>query len=149
MSSIERKSGFTLLEVTAAMLIIALVSALVIAAWPGTGRAGLKAVTLETAAMLRHERAAAILTGRTRYVWLDHERRMLVGDSGDRVAIPRDVVLDLLSAEALRDGRGSIALFDPDGTSSGAALRLSRDELGYEVRVNWYTGGVAIVASQH
>jgi general secretion pathway protein H len=148
MSSIERKAGFTLLEVTAVMLIIALVSALVIAATPGTGRAGLKAVTFETAAMLRRERVGAILAGRTRRVWLDGDHRMLIGDGGERVAIPKDVVLDLLGVDTPRDGFGGVALFDPDGTSSGAVLRYSRDEAGYEIRVNWYTGGVAILAAQ-
>ena len=48
MSSTEHDAGFTLLEMMAVMLIIALASSLVIAATPGTGRAGLKAITLQS-----------------------------------------------------------------------------------------------------
>jgi general secretion pathway protein H len=34
--------------------------------------------------------------------------------------------------------------FHPDGASSGTVLTLSRQGAEYEVRVNWYTGGVAV-----
>ena len=60
------------------------------AATPGTGRAQLKALTLEAAALLRRERMAAILSGRDRHVSLDGVRRLLVGDAGNSVTIPRD-----------------------------------------------------------
>jgi general secretion pathway protein H len=147
MSSTDREAGFTLLEVMAVMLIIALVASLVIATTPGTGRAGLKAVTLQAAALLRRERVAAILGGRIRRVSLDGERRALVGDGGDRVAIPSDVAVDVLGADAVWSGRRAVVRFDPDGASTGAVLRLSRDRAEYEIRVNWYTGGVAIVSA--
>ena len=31
-----------------------------------------------------------------------------------------------------------------DGASSGAVLTLSREEVNYEIRVNWFTGAVAV-----
>jgi general secretion pathway protein H len=148
MSSTDREAGFTLLEMMAVMLIIALVSALVIADTPGTGRARLKAITLDTAALLRRERTAAVLAGRTTRVWLDSSRRMLIGDGGYGVAIPSDVVVDLLGVDAVWENGRAVARFEPDGTSSGAVLKYSRQEAGYEIRVNWYTGGVAVVAAQ-
>jgi general secretion pathway protein H len=126
------------------MLIIALVASLAITLAPGTGRARLKAVTLETAALLRRERLGAMLTGRDRHVSLDGERRILVGDGGDVVAIPRDVVVDVLGVNELRTDRFAVVRFHPDGASSGAVLKLSREKAEYEIRVNWYTGGVAI-----
>jgi general secretion pathway protein H len=42
--------------------------------------------------------------------------------------------------------RATVVRFHPDGASSGAVLRLSREKAGYEIRVNWYTGGVSIEA---
>jgi general secretion pathway protein H len=148
MSSADWKAGFTLIEIVAVMSIIALVAALVIAATPGTGRSRLKAVALETASMLRRQRVSAILSGRTRLVWLDGERRGLVAEGGDRVAIPNDVALDMLGVDALWVGRRAVARFDPDGSSSGAVLKYSREGAGYEIRVNWYTGAVAVIAAQ-
>ena len=126
------------------MLIIALVASLSVTMFPGTGRARLKALTLETAALLRRERVGAILTGRERHVSLDGERRVLVGDGGDIVAIPRDVVVDILGVDERWAERSAVVRFHPDGASSGAVLKLSREKAEYEIRVNWYTGGVAI-----
>jgi general secretion pathway protein H len=148
MSSADRAAGFTLIEVVAVMLIVALVASLVITMPHGTGRVGLKAVTLDTVALLRRERMGAILGGHARRVSLDGDRRILVGDSGDAVAIPPDVAVDLLGADAVWSGRLAVVRFDPDGSSTGAVLRLSRQQAEYEIRVNWYTGGVDIVAAQ-
>ena len=142
--NVDRGAGFTLIEVIAVMAIIALVASLAVTMMPGTGRAGLKALTLQTASLLRRERLGAILTGRDREVSLDGERRLLVGDGGDIVALPRDVVLDILGVDELWSGRQAVVRFHPDGASTGAVLKLSREKAEYEIRVNWYTGGVAI-----
>jgi len=144
MRNADREAGFSLIEVVAVMLIIALVSGLAVAMMPGTGRAQLKAVALETAALFRRERLGAVLTGRNRVVSLDGERRSLVGDGGDVVAIPRDVVVNILGVDEQLSGRQTVVRFHPDGASSGRVLRLSRQGTEYEIRVNWYTGGVAI-----
>ena len=133
-----------MIEVLAVMLIIALVASLVVAATPGTGRAQLKALTLDMAALLRRERMVAILSGRDRHVSLDGARRMLVGDAGNAVTIPRDVVVNLLGTDESWAGRVAVVRFHPDGASSGAVLKLSREGAGYEIRVNWYTGAVAV-----
>ena len=142
--NVDRGAGFTLIEVIAVMAIIALVASLAVTMMPGTGRAGLKALTMQTASLLRRERLGAILTGRDREVSLDGERRVLVGDGGDTVALPRDVVLDILGVDELWSGRQAVVRFHPDGASTGAVLKLSREKAEYEIRVNWYTGGVAI-----
>jgi len=142
----DRRSGFTLLEVVAVMLIIALVASLSITMVPGTGRARLKALTLESAALFRRERLGAMLTGRERGVSLDGKRRVFLGEGGQDVAIPRDVVVDVLGVNELWEGRSAVVRFYPDGASSGAVVRLSREKAEYEIRVNWYTGGVAIEA---
>ena len=88
----DRRAGFSLIEVVAVMLIIALVASLAVTTMPGTGRGRLKALTLETAALLRRERLGAVMTGRERQVSVDGEQRVLIGDGGDVVAVPRGVV---------------------------------------------------------
>jgi len=144
MWSADRNAGFTLIEMLAVMLIVALMASLVRTITPGTGRAQLKALTLEIATLLRRERLAAILTGRDRHVSLDGERRVLVGEAGEAVAVPRDVVVNVLGPDESWYGRLAVVRFHPDGASSGTVLRLSREGAEYEVRVNWYTGGVAV-----
>jgi general secretion pathway protein H len=142
--NVDREGGFSLIEVVAVMLIIAMVAGLAVAFTRGTGRAQLKAVALDTAALFRRERLGAILTGRDRRVSLDGERRLLVGDGGGVVAIPQDVAVNVVGVDERWSGRQAVVGFHPDGASSGTVLTLSRQGAEYEVRVNWYTGGVAV-----
>ena len=144
MSRAEQQAGFTLIEVMAVMLIIALVSALALTTMRGTGRAQLYAVSLQTAALMRRERLGAILTASSRQVSLDGRDRVLWGDGGSQVRIPADVVVDILGNDTVRSGRLAVVRFQPDGASTGAVLRLSREQATYEVSVNWYTGSVVV-----
>jgi general secretion pathway protein H len=150
MSPIERKAasqaGFTLIEMMAVMLIVALVSSLVVTLTPGSGRAELKSVVMQTEALLRRERVQAILSGRERRVSLDAVRRVLAGESGETVSIPRDVAIGVLGTDAQWSGGQAVVLFRADGASSGAVLKFARERVVYEVRVNWYTGGISVAA---
>jgi general secretion pathway protein H len=141
---VDREGGFTLLEVVAVMLIIAMVAGIAVAFTRSTGRPQLKAVALEAAALFRRERLGAILTGRDRRVALDGERRLLIGDGGGVVAIPADVAVNVVGIDEQWSGRQAVVGFHPDGASSGTVLTLSRQGAEYEVRVNWFTGGVAV-----
>jgi general secretion pathway protein H len=144
--SIDPQAGSTLIEVMAVMLIIALVASLAVTTVPGTGRAKLKALALETAALLRRERLGAVLTGQSRRISLDRAERILAGEGGETVAIPPDVVLDVVGADETWLGRQVVVRFMPDGASTGAALSLSWEGVRYDVNVNWYSGRVAIAA---
>jgi general secretion pathway protein H len=141
----EAEAGFTLIEMMAVMLIIAVIASLVLPMTHGTGRSQLQALALETATLIRSERVGAVLTGRVRRVAIDGERRLLIGDGGRRVSIPDDVTLDLLGVQEPWVGRRLIVRFDADGSSSGTVVRLRRGGSAYEIRVNWYTGGVTVV----
>jgi general secretion pathway protein H len=144
-SSVEAQRGFTLIETMAVMMIVALVASVAVTMTKGSGRGQLKALALDTADLLRRERLGAVLTGRRRQVFIDGDGRTLFGGGRKTVKIPGDVVLDLIGTDTSLTGRRLVARFEPDGSSSGAALRVSRDGFGYELRVNWYTGGVTIV----
>jgi general secretion pathway protein H len=141
--AVDRSAGFTLIEVIAVMLIIALVASLAVTMMAGTGRGQLKALTLEIANLLRRERLSAVMTGHQRQVSVDGERRALIGGD-DIVVIPRDVALDVLGIDELWSGRQAVVRFLPDGASTGAVLKLSREKAEYEISVNWFTGGVTI-----
>ena len=139
-----RNAGFTLIETMAVMMIIALVAGLAVTMTPGGGRPGLEAVALQTAALFRRERLGAILTARDRAVSVDGDSRVFVGDGGDRVAIPRDVLVDILGVDEQWSGRQAVVRFLPDGASSGTVVKLSRAGAAYEIWVNWYTGRVTL-----
>jgi general secretion pathway protein H len=145
MSSADSRGGFTLIETLGVMLIIALIATLIMPTARGTGRGQLKALALETADLMRRERIGAVLTRRLRHVSIDGDQRMLIGDGGKQVAIPTDVVFDVLGANEAWAGRRSLVRFETDGSSSGTVIKLTRQDLAYEIRVNWYTGGVTIL----
>jgi len=136
-------AGTTLIEMMAVMLIISMLASLVVTMMPGTGRGNLKALTLQAAALLRRERLAAILSGQRRLVSLDGNTRTLVGRSGS-VAVPRDVMLDVVGVDEVWSGRRAVVRFEPDGASTGAVLKFSWENVRYEVDVNWYSGRVAV-----
>lgn len=136
-------AGSTLIEMMAVMLIIAMLASLVVATVPGTGRGSLKALTLQTAALLRRERLAAILTGQSRHVSLDGNTRTIVAQAGT-IAIPRDVRVDVIGVNELWSGRQAVVRFEPDGASTGSVLKFSWENVRYEVDVNWYNGRVAV-----
>jgi len=144
MRNADPKAGFTLIEMMAVMMIIALVSSLAMSMPFGTSRAGLKATVFETAALFRRERMSALLSGRERGVTLDRSARAFIGRAGGMVALPNDVALDILNAET---STGELVRFLPDGASTGAVIRFTRDNGSYVLRVNWLTGGVMIDAS--
>jgi len=139
-----RNAGFTLIEMQAVLLIIVLIAGLAVTMMPGSGRTQVKAAALQTAALFRRERLRAILTAREREVSVDGTARAFVGDGGDRVAIPRDVTVDILGVDEQGSGQQTVVRFLPDGASSGTVVKLSREGIAYEIRVNWYTGGVAL-----
>lgn len=142
-NSHDPRAGSTLIEMMAVMVIIAMLASLVGVMTPGTGRAKLKALTLQTASLLRRERLAAVLTGAPRQVALDAQARQLVGSSGT-IELPRDVVLDVVAVDEVWSGRQAVVRFLPDGGSSGAVLKFSWNEVRNEVDVNWYNGRVAV-----
>ena len=59
--------------------------------------------------------------------------------------MPPEIRLTLLTArrEQIDETRGNIRFF-PDGTSTGGAVRLLRDDRAYEVAVDWFDGRVSI-----
>ena len=142
----DARAGFTLIEMMAVLVIIALIAGLTASYLPGTGKSRLKAITLDTADLLRRERIGAVLSGQKRMVYFDAGDRRLIGQSGRMVEIPRDVALDVLSSDAAGADSRTLVRFDADGASTGAALKLSREGVAYEVQVSWYTGAVKIIA---
>jgi general secretion pathway protein H len=60
--------------------------------------------------------------------------------------MPRDVVVDTVLAARCSGHVASASIwFYPTGTSCGGVIALTRAGVGYQVRVNWLTGGIDVV----
>ena len=141
-------AGFTLLEVVCVVAIVTILAAIVIPALPrGTSRVRLESYAIETAAMLKADRNAAIRNRVQVVTEVDAPLRIVrSGASGRVIRVPDDVAFDaVLAARCNQRAAGPTIRFFASGMSCGGAIALTRLGVGYEIRVNWLTGGVEVV----
>lgn len=143
------ESGFTLLETVCVLAIFAILAAILMPMLPsGTSRTRLESYAIAAAALLKADRDAAIRRGSQVATEVDAADRLIRSGATDRIVqIPDDVKFDaLLAARCQRYSSHSAIRFFSSGMSCGGAIALTRGGFGYEIRVNWLTGGVQIVA---
>jgi general secretion pathway protein H len=131
--------------------IVAILAAIVVPALPrGTSRARLESFAIETAAMLLADRNAAIRNRTQISTQVDAPLRTVrSGSTGRVIRVPDDVAFDaMLAARCNQRPAGPTIRFFASGMSCGGAIALTRLGVGYEIRVNWLTGGVEVVPSE-
>ena len=145
-----RQSGFTLIEVLAVLLVLALLAGLVgVRLRPGGGNETLQATAHELASRCRAARASAIRRGADQTVVIDLANRMVsAGEAGRPLQIPATITIltDTSAAEQRSQAVAGIR-FHPNGTSTGGKIRLEAGRKAYEIRVNWFTGRVSVEAA--
>jgi general secretion pathway protein H len=144
------EAGFTLLEIICVLAIIVMLAAIALPAFPrGTSKAMLEAYALETAALLKADRNAAIRRGAAVATDLSAISRTIhSGATGRLLQLPQDVGFNaILASQCDRRAAGLAIEFLPSGMSCGGTIFLSRLGTTLEVRVTWLTGGVEIVPS--
>ena len=145
----RNESGFTLLEVVCVLAIVAMLVAILLPRVPvATSQARLEAYAVEVAALLKADRNAALLRRGVVAASIDAPARQVSsGSSQWTVRIPDDVLMDSLLPEFCngRPALSSVTFFGT-GMSCGGAIRLTRFGSGFDVRVNWLTGDIEIVA---
>jgi general secretion pathway protein H len=105
---------------------------------------------VETAALLKADRTAALRRQIQVTTQVDAETRSIrSGITGRVIRVPADVLLDTYLASRCADKNAGRSIdFFPSGMSCGGTIALARPGMGYQVRVNWLTGGVEIVAKK-
>lgn len=140
-----------MLEVVCVVAIVAILAAIVVPALPrGTSRARLESFAVEAAAMLKADRDAAIRNRTQVATEIDAPLRVVrSGATGRVIRMPADVRFEaMLAARCNNRPAGPTIRFFASGMSCGGTLALTRLGVGYQVRVNWLTGGVEVVPFQ-
>jgi len=142
------EAGFTLLETVCVLAIVGMLAAIAVPAFPhGTSRMMLEAYALETAALLKADRNAAMRRGTQVTTQLSAVSRTIRSGSGGRfVQFPQDVGFNaVLAAQCNQRAAGTTIAFFPSGMSCGGAISLSRLGTTFEIRITWLTGGIEVV----
>jgi general secretion pathway protein H len=143
------QDGFTLIEMVCVMAIIGLLAAVLLPSIPRqTSRSRLEGYAIEAAAVLKADRNAAIRYRQEVTTRVDAGLRLVrSGATGEAVHLPEDVRFDALLPETCnqRTVFGVISFF-ASGMSCGGVIAFTRLDAGYEIRVNWLTGSIEVVA---
>jgi len=142
-----RQAGFTLVELLAVLVVLALAAGVVATQFGGRqGGAALEVAAHEIASRCRAARTAAIRQAESRVVMIDMASRVVTaGADVPALKIAETVsITSETSASEQRGGRMAGIRFFPNGASTGGKIRLETGRQAYEIRVNWLTGRVVV-----
>jgi general secretion pathway protein H len=141
------ESGFTLLEMIAAIAMIALAVSVVMPRL-GLNRQAMKvrATAVELASNLKITRSAALSRNVDAVLVIDTANRNYSATGAVKtMQIPRDMALtfEAQAAESPRASEGGFR-FRPDGSSSGGRIKLKSGAEAATISVDWLTGAVTL-----
>ena len=141
-----RAAGFTLIELVAVILIIAIATGLASVAMTG-GFDGirLRSASSEVAAQLRFTRAQALATGKRQDFSIDPHAHTWKAPKDRHGSLSKQLGIAFYGAREVQPSasEGGIAFF-PDGASTGGRIRLSAKKAVRDIDVAWLTGEVRV-----
>jgi general secretion pathway protein H len=146
--STGKQDGFTLVEVICVVAIVAMLAAIVLPAIPrATSRPRLEGYALQTAALITADHNAARRRRTEIATLVDAPRRTIrSGADGRVVHLPSDVTVEaMLAARCNNRPTGASIRHFASGMSCGGVIALTHLGRGFQVRLNWLTGGIEVV----
>ncbi len=145
-----RSTGFTLVELTVVMVIIALIMGLVASSLSRSiSGAESRVAARKLMVALRYTRTQAILKKAESVFVVDTDARTYQAAGRKLVELPEgmDVILTTARSELTSEATGGIRFF-PDGGSTGGHVDLIVNGREYRVDVAWLTGEATLVPWQ-
>ena len=137
--------GFTLIEMLAVIVLIAIAATVAAVSLHGRSRGELQAAAQRVAAGLRDTRTRAMATGKPQWFSVDLRAHayMVPGRVPRGLPAAATVHVEAAAEAGKQPGIARIGYF-PDGSSSGGNITLSEAQRSAHVDVDWLTGAVTV-----
>lgn len=145
MPSQTRQRGFSLIELVAVLVLVAIALSLVSVAFTKSlDNAKVQAASRDLVAALRYTRGQAIVKGEQAALDLDLQNNTYQAPGKQIVRLPREMRMTLLTADSEQTGATSGRIrFFPDGASTGGHISVFMGQREWRINVSWLTGEVA------
>lgn len=137
-----------MIEVVCVLAIVALLAAIMLPALPhDTSHQRLEGYAIEAAALLNADQQTARREHRDVATAIDTKSRTIhSGASGWAVHVPADVTVQTVLAARCQERAAGAAIHHlASGMSCGGVIALTRLGAGFQIKVNWLTGGAEVV----
>ncbi len=137
--------GFTLIEIIAVMVLLTIVATVVAMSFSKSmSSAKIEAASRDLVAALRYTRGQAIVRGTQAALDIDLEHNTYQAPGKAIVQMPKDMRLQLVTAEIEQTGSTSGRIrFFADGASTGGHITVFMGQRRWQINVSWLTGQVS------
>ena len=139
--------GFTLLELLLVLVLIILgFSVIGLNISSGSDSTSHQTAARDLVSALRFAKGQALIGHEETTVALDLNDNSYTVSGRDKVFdIPKDIALTVVTAQEELTGEGLASIrFFPDGSSTGGRIKLERNEVLWQIDINWLTGQVEL-----
>ncbi len=142
----RRSRGFTLIELIAVIVLLAIATAIVSVSFSKSLQsAQIRAASRDLVAALRYTRGQAIVKGRQEVLLMNLDDNSYTAPGKRAVKLPKDMTLELTTAEQEQTGANSGGIrFFPDGSSTGGHISVFQGRREWRINVAWLTGDIAL-----
>ena len=142
----SRLGGFTLIELMAVILLLAIaMTAVTFSFSKSLHTAKIQAASRDLVAALRYTRGQAIVKGQQQVLVLNLDDNSYTAPGKSAVKLPKDMTLRLTTAEqeVVGNNAGGIRFF-ADGSSTGGHISVLMDRREWRINVAWLTGDISL-----
>jgi len=142
----RRASGFTLIELMAVLVLLALaMTAVTFSFSKSLQSAKIRGASRDLVAALRYTRGQAIVKGKQEVLLLNLDDNSYNAPGKNSIKLPKGMGLRLTTAESeLTGGNSGGIRFFPDGSSTGGHISVFQGQREWRVNVAWLTGDIAL-----
>lgn len=142
----NKRNGFTLIEVLVVLVMLAIIAGTVAFNMSGSMKATkIRAASKDLVAALRYTRSQAVVKHAEQRLVIDVENKSYQAPGKKKVTFPEGMELKVFAAESEvpSDSQAGFRFFS-DGSSTGGRVTLIYDDRFWRINVAWLTGEIRL-----